>query len=82
MDYFTVAFLQETLGEVVSKENVQKVVTALETDQPQTAYEKDMGMVNSLAVTGTPTIMVNGEKFEGFSYDDLKKMVDEAAEGA
>lgn len=66
MDYFTDAFLQETLGEVVSKENVQKVVTALETDQPQTAYEKDMGMVNSLAVTGTPTIMVNGKSLKAF----------------
>jgi protein-disulfide isomerase len=32
-------------------------------------------------VTGTPTIYVNGEVFEGNSYEDLKEVVEKAIAG-
>lgn len=38
-----------------------------------------MKTAEELAVTGTPSLFVNGKKFEGNTIDDLKKMVDEAA---
>jgi protein-disulfide isomerase len=40
-----------------------------------------MDYAEKLGVTGTPTIFVNGEKFEGQTIDDLKEMVAKAAKG-
>ncbi len=40
---------------------------------------KDEGYAEQLNVTGTPTMLVNGKKFEGQTMDDLSKMVEEAA---
>jgi protein-disulfide isomerase len=40
-----------------------------------------MDYAEKLGVTGTPTIFVNGEMFQGQTIDDLKKMVENAAKG-
>jgi protein-disulfide isomerase len=77
VDYFTEEFLIDTLKEVASDKEVEKVVVNFREGKSDAAYEKDMEYVERLDVTGTPTIFVNGKEFEGQSIDDLKKMVDE-----
>lgn len=80
IDYFTEQFLTDTLKEVASDEEVDKVVENFKAEKSDVAFEKDMDYVGKLGVTGTPTIFVNGKKFEGQSMDDLKEMVEKAAE--
>lgn len=77
-DIFTEKFLLETLGETTTEENVKKVSGQLENNESEEAVETDEALVSDLGVTGTPTLFVNGKKFEGSSIEDLKTMVDEA----
>jgi protein-disulfide isomerase len=81
MDYFTGAFLEDTLKEIVSEQDAQNVVESFKNNQSETAWNIDMKAANKLGIAGTPTIYVNGEKFEGNSYDDFKEMVENAANG-
>ncbi|KKI92453.1 thiol-disulfide oxidoreductase [Bacillus sp. SA1-12] len=81
MDVFTETFLEDTLKEIVSEEEVQKVVQAFKSNESETAWNTDMEKANKLGITGTPTIYVNGKKFEGNSYEDFKAMVEEASQG-
>jgi protein-disulfide isomerase len=78
-DVFTEKFLNDTLSEVTTDENVKKVSGNFENDTSENAVETDEALVNDLGVTGTPTLFVNGKKFEGNSFGDLQKMVEEAA---
>ncbi|WNB93849.1 DsbA family protein [Bacillus sp. NEB1478] len=78
-DVFTKDFLLKTLGEVTTKENVDKVSSKLNTNIGDNAVDTDNGLVKDLGVTGTPTLFVNGKKFEGNTFGDLEKMVDEAS---
>lgn len=82
MDYFTESFLTDTLKEIASSDDVNKVVQAFSQKKEQAALDKDMSYVSKLQINGTPTLFINGKKFEGQSYDDLKKMVDDAAKGS
>ncbi|WP_462411195.1 DsbA family protein [Neobacillus sp. Marseille-QA0830] len=79
MDYFTEQFLTDTLKEVASDEEVDKVVKYFDAEKSTAAWQKDMDLVNQLGVTGTPTLFINGEKFTGQTIDDLKDMVESAA---
>lgn len=81
MDYFTEAFLEDTLKEIVSEQDAQKVVESYKNNQSEPAWNIDMKAANKLGIAGTPTIYVNGEKFEGNSYVDFKEMVENAANG-
>lgn len=81
MDVFTESFLEDTLKEIVSDEEAQKVVESFHTSQSELAWDTDMKAANKLGITGTPTIYVNGKKFEGNSYDDFKEVVEAAAKG-
>ncbi|MDN3019277.1 DsbA family protein [Paenibacillus sp. BSR1-1] len=81
IDLYTEKFLTDTLKEVASDKDVDKVVKNFQAKKSDAAWKKDMDYVGKLGVTGTPTIFVNGKKFEGGSMDDLKKMVDKAAKG-
>jgi protein-disulfide isomerase len=81
LDVFTNAFLEETLKEIVSEEDAQKVVESFNNNKSDSAWKVDMNAANKVGITGTPTLYVNGEKFEGNSYEDLKEMVEEAAGG-
>lgn len=79
MDVFTETFLADTLREVATDQEVDKVLKNFRAEKSKEAWNKDMNYAEKLGVTGTPTLFVNGKKFEGQSIDDLKKMVEKAA---
>jgi protein-disulfide isomerase len=79
IDLFDEKFLNETLKEVASESDVNKVVEHFQAKKSDDAWKKDMDYAGELGVTGTPTIFVNGKKFEGQTIDDLKEMVAKAA---
>lgn len=79
MDIYDEKFLTDTLKEVASDEDVNKVVQHFDAKKSDTAWQKDMDLAEKLNVTGTPTIFVNGKLFDGKTIDDLKNMVDKAA---
>ena len=81
MDVFTEEFLENTLREIVSEEEASKVVDSFQKDKAEAAWDADMKQANKLQITGTPTVFVNGEKFEGNSYEEFKGMVEEAMKG-
>ncbi|GKU82657.1 thioredoxin domain-containing protein [Niallia sp. NCCP-28] len=75
----TEEFLTDTLKEVTSKENAEKVASVYKEDDYQTRIDKDLSYVETLNITGTPTIYVNGVKFEGKTYEEFQEMVNKAA---
>jgi protein-disulfide isomerase len=77
MDIYDGKFLTETLKEIVSDEDVNRVVQYFNAQKADPAWRKDMDLVNTLNVTGTPTIFVNGKLAK--TMDDLLNMVDKAA---
>lgn len=79
IDVFTEEFLTETLGEMASEEEVKKVVAYFDTKAPEDAWKNDEALGGKLGVSGTPTIFVNGKRFDGQTMDDLNKLVEEAA---
>jgi protein-disulfide isomerase len=79
MDVYDEKFLTDILKEVASDEDVNKAVQYFDAKKSDAAWQKDMDLVAKLNVTGTPTIFVNGKLFDGTTFDDLKKMVDQAA---
>ncbi|MEE3954640.1 DsbA family protein [Peribacillus frigoritolerans] len=78
-DIFTDKFLEETLKEIANDKDVKKVVTSFKAKKSEEQWNKDMELADELGVTGTPSLFVNGKKFEGNTIDDLVKMVDDAA---
>ncbi|WP_352231231.1 thioredoxin domain-containing protein [Peribacillus sp. SI8-4] len=78
-DIFTDEFLEKTLKEIANEADVKKVVASFKEGNSEEHWNKDMKTAEELAVSGTPSLFVNGKKFEGNTMDDLKKMVDEAA---
>ncbi|MGE6377926.1 DsbA family protein [Peribacillus muralis] len=80
-DIFTDAFLEKTLKEIANEADVKKVVASFKAGKSEEHWNKDMKIAEELAVSGTPSLFVNGQKFKGNTMDDLKKMVDEAAKG-
>lgn len=79
MDVYDEKFLTDTLKEVASAEDVNKVVQYFNAKKSDAAWQKDMALSAKLNVSGTPTIFVNGKLFDGTTIDDLKKMVDQTA---
>nr|WP_263325136.1 DsbA family protein [Neobacillus sp. Marseille-Q6967] len=79
VDVFTDDFLTETLKEIASDEEVKKVVEYFDTNDAEDAWKKDNSTAEKLGVNGTPTIFVNGQRFDGQTLDDLNKMVEDAA---
>lgn len=79
IDVFTEEFLTETLEEIASEEEVKKVVDYFDTKEPEDAWKSDEDAANELGVSGTPTIFVNGKRFDGETMDDLNKLVEDAA---
>lgn len=79
IDVFTKDFLTETLKEIASEDEVNKVVKYFDTKEPEDAWEQDNALGGKLGVTGTPTIFVNGKRFDGQTLDDLNEMVEEAS---
>ncbi|MFZ7942319.1 MULTISPECIES: DsbA family protein [Bacillaceae] len=81
IDIFTEKFLTDTLKEVASDEEANKVVEHFNADKSKESFQKDMDLAGKLGATGTPAIYVNGQYFDGQTIDDLKDMVDKAAKG-
>ncbi|MBO9130424.1 DsbA family protein [Bacillus sp. 165] len=79
IDLYTETFLTDTLKEVANEDDVEKVVQAFETQPYKEALKKDESYVQKLNVQSTPSLFVNGKQFEGNSFEDLKKMVEQAA---
>ncbi|MEY8741995.1 DsbA family protein [Bacillales bacterium AN1005] len=74
-------FLKERLKDAgATDEDITKVTEAFQKQTAKDSLQKDLDYVNQLNITGTPTIYVNGVKFEGSSYNELLDMVNEAAE--
>lgn len=79
VDLYTNDFLKETLSEIADDEEVDKVMAVVEKEGSMAAWEKDTAAAKELGVSGTPTLFVDGKEFKGNSFEDLVKMVDEAA---
>ena len=78
MDVYTESFLKDTLSDIVSEAEVNKVVNAFKNDEAKEAWEKDMSAASRLSITSTPAIYINGVKFEGNTYNDFKDIVNKA----
>ncbi|WHY86018.1 thioredoxin domain-containing protein [Neobacillus novalis] len=77
-DVYSEQYLTDTLKQIASDTEVNKVVQYFEANKADAAWQKDMDLVNQLNVNGTPTIFVNGELVK--TMDDLKNMVNKAAQ--
>ncbi|TPG69840.1 thiol-disulfide oxidoreductase [Brevibacillus laterosporus] len=78
-DYFTEDMLKSLLGQMADAQQTEKVMQAFAAKKYQAAVDKDLAIVKKLDVRGTPTLYINGKRFEGNSMDDFKKAVEEAA---
>ncbi|TLS36866.1 DsbA family protein [Pseudalkalibacillus caeni] len=78
-DIFTKDFLIETLKEVADEGEVDKVVQTFESEKAEEQVAKDLAIVKELGVNSTPTVYINGKRFEGNTTQDFMDMVNEAA---
>ncbi|WP_445487384.1 DsbA family protein [Niallia sp. 03133] len=80
IDLYTDAYLKETLAKVADNDKeVEKVLQAFSENKYKDSLKQDLSYVDSLSVTGTPTIFINGVKFEGDTYDEFTEMVNKAS---
>jgi protein-disulfide isomerase len=79
MDVYDEKFLVNTLKEIASDSDVNKVVDNFHAKKSDAAWQKDMDYAEKLGVSGTPTIFVDGKLFTGTQLQDLIDMVDKAA---
>ncbi|MED4072693.1 DsbA family protein [Priestia endophytica] len=82
IDFLTEKELKERLSEFASQEEVDRVVKAFKDGEGEKPVNEDLKVVNDLQINSTPTVYVNGKLYEGKSYEDLKKMVEEELEDA
>lgn len=78
-DYFTEDKLKGLIGQIADEQQTEKVMQAFTAKKYQAAVDKDLAIVKRLDVRGTPTLYINGKRFEGTTMDDFKKAVEEAA---
>ncbi|WP_157452839.1 thioredoxin domain-containing protein, partial [Brevibacillus sp. SKDU10] len=78
-DYFTEEMLKGLIGQIADKQQTEKVMQAFTAKKYLAAVDKDLAIVKRLDVRGTPTLYINGKRFEGTTMDDFKKAVEEAA---
>ncbi|MCD5322328.1 MULTISPECIES: DsbA family protein [Pontibacillus] len=77
---FTDQYLEEALSSVVDdEEKVEQVVSAYQDGAGEDAVSTDRELASDLNVHQTPTIVVDGEVFEGATFEELEQAVDEAA---
>ncbi|MGA9288187.1 MAG: thioredoxin domain-containing protein [Anaerobacillus sp.] len=77
-DVFTEIFLKETLAGLVSEEEMQQVVKSYENGAGENSVEADLNYADEMNVTGTPTLFVDGKRFDGRNFSDLNKMVEKS----
>ncbi|MGW5952456.1 DsbA family protein [Bacillus mycoides] len=78
VDLYTNTFLKDTLKEFASDEEVAKVVENFNLKKAEYAYEKDMSYIKKFKINSAPALYINGKRFEGDAYIDLKKIVEKA----
>ena len=76
---FTDEFFEAIVAEVASPEETEKVLLAYQNGEGEAALDKDMKIANSLGVSSTPTILIDGKEFKGRTINDFTEMVEEAA---
>lgn len=76
---FTDEFLKDILTEVASSDEVEQVMTVYDEGEADNALKSDLSTANSLGVSSTPTVYINGEKFDGASTGEFVEKVEEAA---
>ncbi|KQL53219.1 thiol-disulfide oxidoreductase [Heyndrickxia shackletonii] len=81
IDLYTDSFLQNTLREIVNEDDVKKVESAVKENRYKGALDKDTSYVKKLKINSTPTFFINGKEFNGKTYEDLIKMINDAAKG-
>jgi len=79
IDLYTESFLKDTLKEVANDDDTNKVMEAFQQKKAKSALEQDLLHVKNLKVDGTPTLFINGKKFEGNTWDEFNQMVEDAA---
>ncbi|MBP1081666.1 MULTISPECIES: thioredoxin domain-containing protein [Bacillus] len=79
IDFYTDSLLKETLKEIATDEEAAKVTDAVQKGSYDDEWDKDMSQVKEAGIESTPTILVNGKKFEGQDFNDLKEMVEKEA---
>ncbi|MBS4210602.1 thioredoxin domain-containing protein [Bacillus sp. FJAT-50079] len=78
MNLFTDDFLEAVLAEVASPEETEQVMIAYREGKGNDALKKDLATANSLGISSTPSIYIDGKLFKGGSTDELIEMVEEA----
>ena len=78
---FTDEFFEAIVAEIASPEETEKVLLAYQNGEGAAAWDKDMKTANSLGVSSTPTILIDGKEFKGRTINDFTEMVEEAASG-
>lgn len=76
---FTDEFFEAVVAEVASPEETEKVLLAYQNGEGEAAWDKDMKTANSLGISSTPTILIDGKEFKGRTINDFTEMVEEAA---
>ncbi len=72
--------LENVLAEITDSDEVQQVVEAYKDGDSSKALKKDISAANSLGVASTPTLYINGKKFDGQSDQEFIDQVKKAAE--
>lgn len=80
-DIFTEGFLVKTLAEATSQKDADKVKKAFSDNNHDDKVKDDEALVSKLGVDSTPTLFINGKKFEGGTYAEFKQEVEDAAKG-
>lgn len=80
MTVFTEERLEKLLAEVVSEEDVAKVVASYSEGNGKDAWDQDMKIAKNLNVSSTPAIFINGKEFNGNTLEDFIEMVEGAGE--
>ena len=75
-DVYSKGMLKEILGGLVSEEETDKVMRAFENGRGEEAVESDLAYADQVGVSSTPTIYVDGKRFEGSTISDLIQMVE------
>lgn len=78
-DFFTEERLDTILEGIVSAEEASQVSEAFQAEEYEDALEVDTDYVAEFGVQSTPTLFVDGEQFEGGSFEELREMVEEAS---
>lgn len=79
-DIYTTDFLVKNLKKITNEKNTSKVLSAFKHHKSNELWNEDMNQVKDLSVTGTPTLFIDGNEFQGNTFKEFKSMVNAAKE--